>query len=286
MVGPVLALLAALAYGSSDFAAGVAARRVAAVPVAVVSQTVGLLVIVAAVLIYPGAGPSAGALTWGAISGVGVGVGTLALYQGLSVGAMSVVAPVSAVLAAALPAVVGLLGGETLPVSGLIGLVVGVVAIGLVSATSSPGPTSGSGASRRPWGAIGFGTLSGAGFALLFIALDRAGTHTGAWPILPSQAVALALTMALAVMRGHRPTRSWRPAVPLALFTGISGAAATLLFLIATGTGKLAVVAVITALYPAATVILARLLLAERWTRLQIVGLLAAAAAIALISVS
>lgn len=286
IVGFVLALLAALAYGSSDFAAGVAARRVAAVPVAVVAQTVGLLAIVAAVLVYPGTGPSAGALTWGAISGVGLGVGSLALYHGLSIGAMSVVAPVSAVLAAALPAVVGLLGGETLPVTGLVGLVVGVLAIGLVSATSTPEPTSGFGASRYAWAPIGFGTLSGMGFALLFIALDRAGTQTGAWPVLPSQAVALAMTLALVVTGGHRSTRSWRPAVPLAIFTGISGAAATLLFLVATGTGRLAVVAVITALYPAATVILARVFLAERWTRLQMVGLLAAATAIALISVS
>ncbi len=80
MVGPVLALLTALAYGSGDFAAGVAARRVAAVPVAVMAQTVGPIAIAAAVLLYPGAGPSAGALTWGAISGVGAGVGTFALY--------------------------------------------------------------------------------------------------------------------------------------------------------------------------------------------------------------
>lgn len=286
MVGPFLALLAALAYGSGDFTAGVAARRVAAVPVAVVAQTVGLFAIAAAVLVYPGAGPSTEALTWGAISGVGAGVGTLALYQGLSVGAMSVVAPVSAVLAAALPAAAGLLAGEMLPVPGLIGLVVGVLAIGLVSATTTPGPASGSGAPRYAWAALGFGTLSGAGFALLFIALDRAGPRAGAWPVLPSQAVALLLILAIAVMTGDRPRRSWRPAVALAVFTGIAGAAATLLFLVATGTGQLAAVAVITALYPAVTVILARLLLTERWTRSQIVGLLAAATATALISLS
>lgn len=285
-MGPVLALLAALAYGSGDFTAGVAARRVAAVPVAVVAQTVGLIAIGAAVLLYPGAGPSAEALIWGAISGIGAGVGTLALYQGLSVGAMSVVAPVSAVLAAALPAAVGLLAGEMLPVPGLIGLVVGVMAIGLVSATTTPGRVSGSGAPRYAWPALGFGTLSGAGFALLFIALDRAGTRAGAWPVLPSQAVALLLILAVAVMTGHRPRRSWRPAIAPAVFTGIAGAAATLLFLVATGTGQLAVVAVITAMYPAVTVILARLFLSERWTRPQIVGLLAAATAAALISLS
>lgn len=213
-------------------------------------------------------------------------MGTLALYQGLSVGAMSVVAPVSAVLAAALPAAVGLLAGEMLPVPALIGLVVGVLAIGLVSGTTAPGPASGSGAPRYAWAALGFGTLSGAGFALLFIALDRAGTRAGAWPVLPSQAVALLLILAIAVMTGHRPRGSWRPAVALAVFTGIAGAAATLLFLVATDTGQLAAVAVITALYPAVTVILARLLLTERWTRSQIVGLLAAATATALISLS
>lgn len=124
------------------------------------------------------------------------------------------------------------------------------------------------------------------GFALLFIALDRAGTRAGSWPVLPSQAVALLLILAVAVMTGHRPRRSWRPAVAPAVFPGIAGAAATLLFLVATGTGQLAVVAVITAMYPAVTVILARMLLTERWTRPQIVGLLAAATAAALISLN
>lgn len=110
---------------------------------------------------------------------------------------MSVVAPASAVLAAALPAVAGLFGGETLPVSGRVGLVVGVLAIGLVSATTTPGPTTGPGAVRYAWGPVRFGTLSRAGFALLFI--DRAGTQAGAWPVLPSQTVALALILALAI---------------------------------------------------------------------------------------
>ena len=123
----------------------------------------------------------------------------------------------------------------------------------------------------------------GAGFALLFIALDRAGTHAGAWPLIPGQAVSLLLVVPFA-RAAPKPGQGWRPFAALAVGAGLLSGIANLLFLAATGHGPLAVVAVLTALCPGITVLLARAVLAERWTRLQAVGLLAAALAIALIS--
>lgn len=110
----VLALMAALAYGTSDFAGGLASRRFAAGPVTAVIEAVGLLTAAAAVVLFPGAAPSATVLAWGAVSGVGTAVGALSLYHGLSVGRMSIVATLSAVLTAVIPVVVGVALGNHL----------------------------------------------------------------------------------------------------------------------------------------------------------------------------
>lgn len=276
-VGALLGLLAAVAYGTSDFAAGVASRRFAAGPVTAAAQVLGLLTAGLAVLLFPGAGPTAAALGWGAASGLGSAVGTFALYHGLAVGRMSVVATLSAVLSAVIPAVVGLALGDHLSTVALAGICVAIPAIGLVAWQS------GADTARAARAGLAHGALAGLGFALLFIALDRAGTHSGAWPLIPGQALAVLLIAPFA-WRGFRAGRPWRPAAAPAVIGGVLGGTANLLFLAASGQGELTVVAVLTAMYPAVTILLARAFLAERWTRLQAVGLLTACVAIALVS--
>ncbi len=124
--------------------------------------------------------------------------------------------------------------------------------------------------------------LAGIGFSILFIALDRAGTNSGAWPLLPGQAAAVILVLPFA--RGVKvPTTDRLSSATLIVVAGLLSGTANLLFLASTAFGDLAVVAVLAALYPAFTVLLARFILAERWSRLQVVGLLAAAAAIVLV---
>ena len=276
-MGVVLALLAALGYGFSDFAAGLGSRRSNPAAVTAIVEPLGLATATLAVLVLPAHSPAPHVLWWGALSGVGSGVGTVALYRGLAVARMSVVAPLSAVLSAALPALAGFLLGEHLAPLTWTGIALAMPAVALVSV--QPADHHGS---RRS--GIVLGLIAGAGFALLFIALARAGTSDGAWPLLPGQAVAVVLVLGWAAPRRNRPdrkdwSRAWRPA----LAAGVVGGAANLLYLAATGAGQLAIVAVVTALYPAATVLLARLALHERWTRLQIVGLIASAVAVAAI---
>ena len=113
-MGVLLALLAALCYGSSDFTAGAGGRRSDPSAVTVIAQPFGLLAAAVAVIALAARSPTPHALWWGALSGVGSGVGTVSLYRGLAVARMSVVAPLSAVLSAALPALAGLLLGEHL----------------------------------------------------------------------------------------------------------------------------------------------------------------------------
>jgi drug/metabolite transporter (DMT)-like permease len=278
-VAIVLALGAALAYGVTDFNAGIASRRVSAGPVTAVLQALGLVTAGVGVLILPGIGPREAALEFGALSGLGSTIGSLSLYHGMTKGRMAIVATLSAVLTAVLPVLFGLILGQPLTFLAAIGIVISIPAIALVS--WQPGPTDRAGASAG----AGYGLLSGAGFALLFIALDRAGTRSGAWPLIPGQAVAL-----LSVLPFVRPYHALRQAVPfptiaLIVGTGVISATANLLFLAATGHGDLAIVAVLSAMYPAITVVLARFVLSEKTTTRQSLGLAAAAVAVVLVTV-
>ena len=138
-----------------------------------------------AVVLFHGSGPSAAALEWGALAGIGGGAGVVFLYEGFAVGRISSVATTSAVLTAVLPVLVGLALGDHLGAGAAIGIVIAIPAIALVSwqPAAREGQTRGSGTL--------YGVLSGAGFALLFVALDRAGTRAGAWPLVSCEVAAL-----------------------------------------------------------------------------------------------
>ena len=275
----LLALLSALAYGISDFGAGVASRRSDAGVVSNVVLAVGVVCAAIATAIVPGVGARAGALLWGAASGLGGGAGTLALYRGLAVGRMTIVATLSAVVAAVVPAIVGLATGDSLRGATLAGIVIAIPAIALVSWHADPTERGEARAS------VAYGLLAGLAFALLFIGLDRAGTHSGAWPLVTSELVGLVVLVPFGVRAyarvGLPPSRD----LGLIVGVGVTGGIAGLLFLAATGHGQLAIVAVVTSLYPAFTVLLARIFLAEHWSRPQAIGLAVAAAAIVLVSV-
>lgn len=276
----LLALLSATCYGTSDFLAGLASRRYAAEPATVLILATEFLGSVVAVAVDPGHGPSAQALVWGAVSGIGAGIGTMFLYRGFAAGAMTVVATVSAVLAAVLPVIAGLALGNHLSAGEAAGIVIALPAIGLVS--WQPHAEDGAGARS----AALYGALAGCGFALLFIGLDRAGTHAGLWPLPASQIVGFGVVVAFA---GRKLARVGRPQVrdlSYVASSGVIAVAGALLFLLATGHGELSIVAVVTALYPAFTVLLARAFLSERWSALQVVGLIVAAASVVLVSLS
>lgn len=277
-LGSLLGLLAALTYGAGDFAAGMAGRRAPSTVVAGTVLALGLIAALIATALWSGAGPNARVLEWGALSGLGGGVGTLALYHGLATARMSVVATLSGVMAAVLPAIVGIALGNRLDPLAVIGIVLAMPAIGLVSRA----PRESAAAPARSGAPAGL--LAGFGFALLFIALDQAGTRSGFWPIVPGQATALALIVPFAVRSlrgGARP--AGRP-LALAVTAGLLSVTANFLYLDATGHGQLAVVAVLTSLYPAVTVVLARVLLGERWGRAQAIGLGVAVVAIVFVS--
>jgi len=301
-VVPVLfALLSALGYGGSDYAAGIAAREVSVLQLTVLAEAASVLVVLLIAPWVSSQAPSAGSVAWGAGAGISGVVGALALYMGFRNEAFNVASSLSAVGSAAFSVLAGLLFGERPGGVSLIGIGLALPAIVAVSASSgrpagSPGDDGGGdddgrdgggAAAHRPTGrhaaGVIWGLVAGAGFAGLFIGLNRAGSSRDFWPLVAAQLAALAAVcgVAAAARQLRLPTARtcW-----LAAVSGVTGAAGIICYFIATHAGLLAVTAVITSLYPAGTIVLARVLLRERLTPIRIAGLCLAAGSVALIA--
>ena len=280
-MGVILGLAAALLYGGSDFAGGLTSRKLGALPVNVVGSSVAAALAWMALLAAGGPGPTVHAVTWGLASGLGGGIWTTMLYRGLARGQMSVVGPVSAVAAAGVPVAAGIAMGERPTVLALVGVLVALPAIVLVAASgSASGPASGSasGLARGMTGAgLTDGLAAGAAFGFMFIGLAQAGhvpgsQGAGLWPVASEQTGSLLLVLALAV-RSRVPLRPAIRAAGWPALVGASGMGATLLYFYATHVSMLATAAVLVSLYPGVTVLLARIVLHERFSPVQRAGL-------------
>jgi drug/metabolite transporter (DMT)-like permease len=296
VVAILLALASALGWGGSDFAAGLASREASVIRVTIVAEVVSVLLMLLVVPWLSTGSPSAASVGWAVAAGVGGITGAMALYLGFRQAAFSLAAPLSAVASAAFSVLAGLLFGERPGDLALAGIALALPAIVAVSATpgstpasaDSPAPAGGRrghDARRRHLAGVIYGLVAGAGFGVLFIGLNRAGSGSDLWPAVIAQVAGLAFVSLIGVVRGQfrLPARraSW-----LAVLTGVIGAGSTLCFFVATHAGLLAVTAVITSLYPASTILLARLLLGERITRIRIVGLALAVPSVALIAIA
>ena len=277
----VFALVAALGYGLSDFVGGLASRRTHVLRVVLVTYPIGLLGLL---LAAPLAGGQLGRydLLIAMIGGAANGLAIIWFYSALATGPMNVVSPLTALLVAGLPLIFGLVTGESLGAIAIGGAVLAVFAVILVSreertAVDEAGPVRFT--ARVGWLTIG----SGAAFAIYFVLLDRLPHDSGLWPLVVSRGTATALVLAAALAAGQfrMPERS---AITLTLTAGLLDAVCNTAFLLALRTGLLAVVSVLTSLYPAATVLMARIVLGERTGRVQRVGLALAAISVTLIA--
>ena len=266
-MGILLGLAAALLYGGSDFGGGLASRHLGPLRVAVIGSVAATVLAWVLLVASGGPGPDVRAVAWGLASGLAGGVGTLVLYRGLARGQMSVVGPVSAVGAAAVPVVAGVALGERPSVLAVAGVVVALPAIVLVAA---------SGSVRGKLGAtpksLFDGLAAGLAFGILFIGLAQAGRNAGMWPVASEQTGTLLVTLAVAV-KSREPLRIRVRAAGLPVLAGASSTVAALAYFYATHFSMLAVAAVLVSLYPGVTVLLARVLLHERFSRAQRAGL-------------
>lgn len=271
----LLALLGAAAYGLADFVGGVVSKRASAWTVALTAQVTGAVVTLV-VALATGSHFGGSDLGWALFSGVGNGLGTAFLYRGLSSGRMGVVAPVSGVGAAVIPVVFATVTGERPALLVWIGILAAFPAIWAV-AREPAGPTP------PERGGFTDGLLAGTGFGLLFVGLSRV-TEEGTFLALSTNQAVAALVIVVVASATGQPwlPRSRRPL--LGGISGLLGATATLLFMIASQSGELTVTAVVTSLYPAFTVVLAALLLRERVHRTQGLGLVLCALSVVLVA--
>ena len=284
MLAIILALASAIGYGASDFAAGLAARGAGVIQVTLLASAASMLAVAATLPFAASPGPGTAALGWGFAAGFGGTLGAFALYLGFRHAAFSVAGPLSAVGAAGFSVLAGLLLGERPSALALAGIVLALPAIVAVSASAASGATAG-----RPIAGVVYGLIAGACFALLFIGLDRAGSGHGLWPVAAAAAGELVVALgAVVAARGLR-LRSFLPpgarARWLAALAGGAGSTGTILFFVATHKGFLAVTAVLTSLYPAVTIVLARTVLGERLTALRLAGLGLAGVCVSLIAI-
>lgn len=274
----LLAAGAATGYGVADFLGGFFGRKLDILSVLLVSHVAGLAALAAVMAALGRAEPVPADLAWGAAAGVGSAMGGYCLLRGFAVGRMSVVSTVAALTAAGLPLGADLALGARLDAASWAGVLLGLVAIGLVS-TGDADRVNGR---RGPAAGTTFGVLSGVGYASMYLALDQAGPDSGLWPALMREAFfVLIVGLAAAATR-------WRPYVPRGALVGVSGIGvaaglATASFLLAARLGAVGIAAVIASLSPAVTVLLARILLGETVTRQQVVGLIGAGLALVLI---
>ena len=275
LLSPAAALGAAATFGVADFAGGVAGRRSSPPSVAIGVETIGFVALPLALLLLPfrfDAGAAALAFVGGALGGLGL----IAFYRAMAMSLIGVVAPVTAVVAAALPVGVGLLaGGERLHIGQLAGIAVGLAAIALING-------GGGEFSRGARTAVGLAVLAGVGFGLFFVLFHQA-SGAGATAFVSGRLGSACAALAFALV-SRVPFVPRREVWPLLGLGGSIDGVGVVLYLFATFHGLLSLSALLTSFYPAFTVLCARVFLHERLAMLQALGAMLALAAVALIA--
>lgn len=298
MLTVLIGLTSALVYGSADFIGGIASRRISPIRVTAIGAASGLVILVAAEVIVGGRW-SWEAMLYGGISGVTGAIAITLLYACLAIGPMSILSPLTALISAFVPLMAGVIRGERLPVFGYVAIGLALVAVVLVGFVKEEGAVRPS--LRALLMAIGSGTMIGA----FLILIDLTPEDAGLVPLIANRAVnglvmfAVIGVLALALRRRKDPasrlpgaapvgmlSRGWKAGFWLAAAGGVIDATANALLLVGLRLGDLSVMAVLTALYPAGTIILAAVVLKERIAPVQVVGLVLALVAAAMLALA
>ena len=273
----LLSLLSALLYGLGDFSGGFATRKSKLLAVVTISQIGGATLALAFALADGSPFPGLVDVFWAALAGLCGLLGILMLYRGIARGIVAIVSPVSALISALIPAAVGLALGERPSAFALAGGLLCLPAILLLSWEGGEA----SGRARR-LDSLLHGLAAGLGFGVFFVALSRTGHGSGIWPAFIARATSLVLLLAIALATRH-PLRLLPGSRLPAVTAGLADMGANILFLLASRTGLLSITSVVSSLFPAPTVVLARVFLKERIPPARMAGLGLAIAGVALI---
>jgi drug/metabolite transporter (DMT)-like permease len=284
MLSALLGLLGAAVYGASDFLGGLAARQISAVKVTAINAVAGLALLLLGSIFVPSQW-SIPALVTGLVGGLAGAACLVLLYACLAIGPMSILAPIIALISAAIPIAVGFFRGERLSAAGNLGLLVGAIAIVLICLVPGEGRV------RPSVTAVLMACGSGISVGLYLVIIDLSPSDSGGAPLLVTFAVTAVVMGAILfgqriARRGLKPPRATRQTIVFAVLCGLTDAVAASLFLIALRVGDLSVVSVLSALAPAGTIVLAALFLKERIAKVQWAGLAIALVAAALLALA
>jgi drug/metabolite transporter (DMT)-like permease len=275
MLAPVaFSLGSAFCWGVADFSGGLASKNANVYKVVLVAHTTGCALMLLLAWLKGEAMPSAHEMMWGLAAGTAGTIGLVALYRGLAVGKMGIIAPITAVLTAMLPMAYGMFSQGLPRTIQLCGFAVAAVGITLIS---RPEKTAG-----VPKG-IALAIIASLGFGFFLIFIKFAGKSAVYWPLAAARFPAV-VSMAVMALLSREPSGFNARVVRLALIAGVLDTLGNVTFILATQTGRLDVAAVLSALYPAMTVTLAFLVLKERVTRMQAFGIVAVLAAVVMIA--
>ncbi|GAB3590092.1 EamA family transporter [Angustibacter peucedani] len=270
----VLALLSSVVWGSSDFLGGLASRRRPAVAVVAVSQACGLVAIgVLALATGAWHGPTTW-VVWSVLAGLAGTSGLVCFYAALGAGTMGVVSPIAA-LGAVVPVAIGVVQGERPGAVTTAGLVVA-----LAGAVLASGPELRGGAGARP---VALAALAGVGFGLALVLIER-GARSDAVMTLTGMRATSVLVFAVVALVVRGVGGIGARDLPLLAVVGVGDVGANVLFALASQRGFLSITALLGSLYPVVTVVLARVVLHERLSRVQLVGVVGALAGVALVA--
>jgi drug/metabolite transporter (DMT)-like permease len=275
LFGTVLfGLAASISWGTGDFSGGLASRRAHVFSVVLATYVVGMILLPILALAFSEPLPSWGDILWGAIAGLVGTLGLTAFYRSLAVGRMGINAPITAVLAVSLPVIFSALTQGLPGPAQLGGFVLALLAVALVSRPER--------AAGRPEG-LGLALLAGLGFGGFFILISRVSPHAVFWPLASARMASLLFMIVFVRVRGEQMLPKWS-VLPLILVAGSLDVAGNVFFILAVHAGRLDVASIVSSLYPAVTVLLAAIILRERVSRIQGVGIALALCAILLIS--
>jgi drug/metabolite transporter (DMT)-like permease len=266
-------MCAVFSWGTSDFLGGYAARRANAFLLTTVAHASGLFLMIALALANHSACPARGGVAWAVAAGMSGGGALAIFYRALAAGKMGLTAPVAAVLGAAIPTAFSMITQGPPGIVPLVGFVLAGIGILLISRTEDNTRADG----------IGLAVLAGIGFAGFFLCMKQAGNGSALWLAASSRLGSLVVTAGIVLLR-RRFREISRPGVGLGVLAGFLDTAGTALFVRASQTGRLDTTVVLTSLYPAVTVLLARLFLKEHFTRWKALGMVAALLAVPLIA--
>lgn len=275
----LLALASAACYGAADFLGGLASKRGSTLAIVVLSQFAGLVLLLVAFPLLPASSPDRTDYVWGAVAGLTGGAGVALLYRALAIGVMAVVAPTTAVCAVIIPVLVAVGLGERPGLTTIGGIILAIIAIALVSQSEHPEPVLHEHPAGASTSAFTLALLSGVLIGFFFVALARTSAEAGLWPLVVARAASVTLFAVLAALTSQS-LRLPFGILGIVIAGGSLDMIANLLYMIATRSGPLSVVVTLASLYPASTVLLARVVLHERLSRRQWVGIVCAMVAV------